>query len=218
LSYTIPENLPASRPARIEKVESWQYSWEGFFTGAYTFRTALTPNQLRGNVQVSEQPVFKVYMLREWLPLFFPETPGREDGATAFISQSRIRDALEAPAGSLPAYVRQTHYDMNSIEYTVSLPQPMLMVENELYFTGWTAELQSAQGSQTIQAVNVDEVFRGWHLPAGDYQMTAQFHLPWTGLFRGISLGALGAWLILLVGVLLQRRRRSMNDPALAGG
>ncbi len=76
LTYSIPDNLPASRPARIEKVESWQYSWEGFFTGAYTFRTALTPNQLRGNVRVSQLPEFKKYMLREWLPLYFPERPG----------------------------------------------------------------------------------------------------------------------------------------------
>ncbi len=64
----------------------------------------------------------------------------------------------------------------------------------------------------------MDEVFRGWHLPAGEYQMTAQFHLPGTGLFRGLSLAALGAWLILLVGALLQRRRQSMNNPGLAGG
>ncbi len=207
LTYSIPDNLPASRPARIEKTEFLQYSWEGFFTGRYTFLSVMTPNQLSGNLRVNQRPAFMAYMLREWLPLFFAEKPEWGDSEAVTIPPPQIGAGAALPEGSSSTNARQVNYGMDTIEYRVSLPEPMLMVENEEYFPGWTATLRSAQGTQSLEAVMVDEVFRGWHLPAGEYQMTARFHLPGTGLFRGLSLAAFGLWVALILAALWRQKR-----------
>jgi uncharacterized membrane protein YfhO len=75
----------------------------------------------------------------------------------------------------------------------------MLMVENEIYFPGWNAILISNDEKLKIKAISVNDVFRGWLLPPGNYKMEAWFEFPNIQVFNIISLVSLIIWLILLL-------------------
>jgi hypothetical protein len=91
--------------------------------------------------------------------------------------------------------VRQTSCRIDEITYQVSLDQPKLMIENEMYFPGWEARLVSGNTESKIEARSVNGVFRAWLLPAGNYQLVAAFALPGLYLYYAISLAALLLWL-----------------------
>jgi hypothetical protein len=64
------------------------------------------------------------------------------------------------------------------IPLNVKLKEPKLMVENEIYFPGWQADLIFSGEVIKLHASEVNGVFRAWLLPAGEYQMIAHFSFP----------------------------------------
>lgn len=198
--YDIARDTPVSRPARIEKKTVIDdYSWEGFITGRYTLHDLVLPNMLASASLVLQQPAYKEFMLAAWTPLFYegyrPETASQSD---LTVSPEWIDGAFRAAVESATADVRQTRYGLNEIDYQVSLESPTLMIENEMYFPGWTARLTSPNGATEIRAISVDGLFRAWYLPAGDYAMQARFEFPYRRVFAGISAAALAAWAVLV--------------------
>ena len=97
---------------------------------------------------------------------------------------------------ALPISVRQVHYGINDIAYEVDLREPRLMIENEVHFPGWTAQV--ANRADRIAAVEVNGVFRGWVLPAGHYTLVTSFALPQLWLLRAVSALSGLAWLAAL--------------------
>jgi len=95
--------------------------------------------------------------------------------------------------------VIQTHYGIDDINYKVSLEEPKLMVENEIYFPGWTATLVFSDHEEELQAIEVNDVFRAWSLPAGDYEMNANFQFPNFVTYQIISLGAFATCILIIV-------------------
>jgi len=95
--------------------------------------------------------------------------------------------------------VTQTRYGINDIDYKVSLDEPKLMVENESYFKGWTATLYFPDHEEKLEAIEVNDKFRGWNLPAGDYEMKANFQFPNFIIYQIISLSAFATCIVTIV-------------------
>ena len=199
LTYEILENLPAKRPARIEKNDYMDYSWEGYITGRYTLSNFVYSSMLGSISRILVVPVYKNFMLSEWTPLLFNMSDFRTGKNGPEIDPKSIKSALRLPTNNEQNTVRQKRYGINKIEYDVSLAHPALLVENEMYFPGWTASLASEQGTTLLQAIPVNDVFRGWYLPAGKYRMTASFEFPYIKVFYGLSIMMVIIWIILIV-------------------
>ena len=190
LTYKIIHNLPSRRPARIE-AENTSYQAEGYITGRYVF--FYSPILASAN-QIKDQPKYKKFMLQEWTPLFFDDQLFKIDNDNFQIPPKLI---LATSTDGNSNMVRQTLYGINQINYTVSLNEPLLMVENEIYFPGWSATLASDRGMTTIQSVSVNNLFRAWLLPAGSYKMVARFEFPFSRFYNGASIIALLFWILL---------------------
>jgi hypothetical protein len=206
LTYSILDNLPPSRPDRVEKAARSDFGWEGYITGRYVL---FYSPMLESAFRVLDQPLYKRYMLLAWTPLYFPGEGFLNAGQDIDIPPEDLRPQVLAASHATSGPVRQTHYGINDIQYDVSLSHPMLMVENEIYFPGWTATLVTDGQSSEIEAVQVNQVFRGWMLPAGQYQMVARFALPYAGLFKAVSLGGFLAWAAVALSAWLRRRARA---------
>jgi hypothetical protein len=165
-------SLPATRPARI--APRGLIRWYGYVDGEY-LTTDLTPSVLRASGEVSANELYSTYMLREWRPLVVDPAETGTDADGVVLSNDQITAGL-AGEGSSTA-VRQTRYGVNEIVYQVSLAAPRVLVENEMYFPGWTATLGTGN-AQVIEAVPANGVFRAWRLPAGEYTMVARFEFP----------------------------------------
>jgi hypothetical protein len=72
------------------------------------------------------------------------------------------------------------HYGTSQIQLFVNMESSNIVVENEIYWMGWEAELVglSSKGRTIIKAVDVNG-FRGWNLPAGKYQMIEKYKTPY---------------------------------------
>jgi hypothetical protein len=96
--------------------------------------------------------------------------------------------------------VVQTRYGINDIAYQVTLKQPKLMVENEIYFPGWQADLIFSDGKQAkLQSLVVNGVFRAWLLPAGDYKMIAHFYYPNLLVYQSITIVSFAIWIFIIM-------------------
>lgn len=102
-------------------------------------------------------------------------------------------------AGRESEGVRTLSYGLSTIRYRVDLPERSLMIENETFARGWSADRSD------ITPVSVDGTLRGWVLPAGNYEFTTSFVLPERGMQLGLATLALFAWM--LSGLLYRREQ-----------
>ena len=97
--------------------------------------------------------------------------------------------------------VRTISYGPQRIVYAVNLPEPVLLVENELAIRGWHANRAG------ISVVNAGIPLRAWRLPAGRYEFTASYTQPGqTGQLLAV-LVALSAWMGCVVLLRMSARR-----------
>jgi hypothetical protein len=111
--------------------------------------------------------------------------------------QPEPQPALQEPHAA--NQVVQTRYGINDISYKVTLKEPKHMVENEIYFPGWQADLIFPHKEMKLQASVVNDVFRAWLLPAGDYIMIAHFHFPNLIIYQSITIISFGVWIFIIV-------------------
>jgi len=179
---------PACRPARIHvaATDIGAVPWRGYYTGDYLSQDyAGAANLARPRKIVFDKDLYR-FALQPWTALVLtgkPDAPPQQ-----------------VVAGPM-APVQCLHYGTTQLEYQVTLSQPTTVVENELYWPGWTAQVPGRR----IAALDANG-FRAWALPAGQYRMTADFRPPWRR--EGMLVVALGAlsWCALLV--MLARNRR----------
>lgn len=103
--------------------------------------------------------------------------------------------------------VTQKDYGINDITYVISLNQSRVMVENEIFFPGWRARLISSDGEFIIDPIVVNDVFRGWMLPPGNYTMVAFFDFPNLRLYSAISIISFIIWLFLVFRLVIVKAR-----------
>jgi hypothetical protein len=118
---------------------------------------------------------------------------------SAFSSKNLVQPLPPHTNQAIQNQVVQTRYGINDISYKVTLKEPKLMVENEIYFPGWQADLIFPHKEIKIPASVVNGVFRAWHLPAGDYVMIAHFSFPNLIIYQIISIISFGVWIFIIV-------------------
>jgi hypothetical protein len=214
LTYEILPNMPERRPARIEIKTTDQFPFQSFITGTYTLNIYTFPNMLKSAEMISSKPSYEKFMLSKWTPLFFEDQqsgPDKDNNIT--IPFGSIRDVFREASDANLDVVRQIHYGINEIDYILSITRPILMVENEIYFPGWSATLKADDGStRQIQAISVNKIFRAWQLPAGNYRMTAHFELPNLKIYNGISIVSLVFWMLAFVIYTKRQKIRISED------
>jgi hypothetical protein len=141
-------------------------------------------------------PLYNQYMELGWHPIVLDPGLGNMESDDIHFNETSIQRSL---LGNANQSIRQIDYDINEITYVVSLDAPKLFLENEIYFPGWTAEISTEETTTEIEAVQVNDVFRGWFLPAGKYTMVTRFVFPYYHIFLAISLTTFLVWCLIVL-------------------
>jgi hypothetical protein len=125
-------------------------------------------------------------MCREWMPILFDPPETQPAGSVEIPS---------LPPATLPASrdprIVQESFGLDGARYHVEIERPMLLVENEIIFPGWSSD-------RAGDAVRVNGGLRGWRLPAGTYPLETRFRLPGLRLFAAVTAAAWILWLLWL--------------------
>lgn len=169
---------PPCRPARqlVPESEFLQTPWRGYYTGAYMSHDYSGPLKFVRHQEILGNLQRLAFAMQPWTAVMLP----------ADASAPAALDALPR------AGIRCVRYGTDEVRYEVHLDQPATIVENEVYWTGWTMQVDGRE----IQAQPVDG-FRAWALPAGNYQVVAKFSPPHRATAWAVFLVGLAAWLLL---------------------
>jgi hypothetical protein len=227
ITYSIFENIPSERPARQTTTHVHNFSWKGYLRGDYMMND-YTSTKLIARSYAESNHAYKNYMFLEWKPLLLGANFSKSSGPTnitlpatfsntlrevaeadacskficdsAFSSKNLVQPQPNPPPDkSLQNQVVQTRYGINDISYKVALKEPKLMVENEIYFPGWHADLIFPDKEMKIAASVVNGVFRAWLLPAGNYTMIAHFDFPNLTIYRSIAAIFFAVWIFIVI-------------------
>ncbi len=191
--YLISEQMSSKRPARISD-QRWGPLVLSYVSGEFEiFGLPSNVFLLSNSNLIFDNQLDFAYMSLPWTPLLLPLDLSYGENAIS-LPDNMIQTAINNPAP--PSAIVQDSYGINTIEYDINLKSPQLLIENEIYFPGWQADLIDNQGQKVIQSVPVNRIFRGWILPAGQYQMIANFSFPFQNLYISISALAIFFWFI----------------------
>lgn len=174
------ERAPAARPARVPAAGMAQVNAIGWLAPAY-FVSDYNPTSERVLLQAERNPAWLRMLLAPWHAFTFPCTAvGCSTGAVHLPPPS---------AWHVSAGVQTISYGAEQITYYVDLPEPELMVENELAIAGWHAN------TSRVRIVGSGTPLRAWRLSPGTYEFVASFHEPGRTAQEGAAGLALIAWL-----------------------
>jgi hypothetical protein len=194
----------STRPARIDRKRA-DFSWAGYLDGTYQMDD-YGNTVLNARAKLQTDPALAKYMLQPLTPLVFQNVQKLSIDMVRSRLEQRVTDVSERPN-----IVTPVKYSLNSIVYQVRLTADSLLVENEIWFPGWTGKLKrDAQRVENIPATNVEETLRAWHLPAGQYKLVTQFRTPYLRTCAVISLAGLAMYLGLIA--MAYRRWRTQSE------
>jgi hypothetical protein len=178
-----PLARPGARPARERPIKAGDDAWLGHMSGRYMMGDR-GHTALRARERLESSTELTRYVFQEWTPILIDGYSRPPDQLLAPLPES-------AAAGRPGRRVVQTEYAINRIEYRVELDREATLLENEIYFPGWQAELRGPDATHHIRAFEIAGALRAWNLPAGSYRMTARFELPH---YFGFVAGSVLAW------------------------
>jgi hypothetical protein len=183
----------STRPARVDRKRA-DFSWAGYLDNTYQMDD-YGNTVLNARAKLQTDPVLVKYMLQPLTPLVFPSVQG--------LSIDTVRSRLEQRVTGLPErpnMVTPVEYGLNGIVYHVRLTTDSLLVENEIWFPGWTGKLKrSATKVENAEATSVENTLRAWRLPAGQYKFVTEFRTPYLRGCAILSIAGLSIYLVLLV-------------------
>jgi hypothetical protein len=150
---------PGARPPRHDALPG-RYRAAGYLAGEL-LTGDYGANDLEARGRIERDPPSAAFVRMAWTAVLLP----------AGASGDEIFTATHTARGK----VRQTAWGNDRNEYKVRLDDPALLVENELYFPGWTATLSAHE--TPVEAERIRGAFRGWRLPPGRYRMTTRFRM-----------------------------------------
>jgi hypothetical protein len=233
----IPNERPArtyflSDP--VKDIFCHNFCWMGYLNGSYMMQDYTNAILVARSI-VESNNGYRQYMLMKWTPILL-EINSTKSSVPTRIYLSSFSDIVEQrvlcarftcdsafsskhliqpekhSGNQTPTtadQVVQTRYGINDIVYKVKLKEPKLMVENEIYFPGWQADLIVPGKVIKLHAYEVNGAFRAWLLPAGQYQMIAHFSFPNLLVYQGISAVSFVIWIFIMV--LYWRRTRDYD-------
>jgi hypothetical protein len=157
------ERTVVSRPARVPGISPPEPDASGWVADAY-HESDYDPTIERTLWRAEHNPAWLALLLAPWHGYTFP-------CSTVGCSAGHIH-LPESKVWNPSPYVHTTSYGIKGITYAVDIPQPMLLVENELAVKGWRAN------TTQVQTVDAGLPFRTWRLSPGHYRFTATFQEP----------------------------------------
>jgi len=194
ITYSIFENLPDERPER-QTSTNWAVKGIGYLSGNYMMQD-YGGTKLKSRNIVESNDNYKNFMSMKWTKILLEPEINWYNSTKISLPQiifSNFNSNLKEPS------VVQTHYGINDITYKVSLEEKKLMVENEMYFPGWTATLIYPDKKVELLSLVVNDVFRAWLLPQGEYEMKANFQFPYMIFYQSTSIIGLVIWISLVI-------------------
>jgi hypothetical protein len=173
-----PEQRPARRP---------QPTLDGYLRGAYVFHDYAGGDHLRAVSEVMEKRPLARFARRAGEPLLLA-------------AESSLAPLGEALADGLTAEVAHAEpllWSADEVRYRVTAGVPVLLVENEVAYPGWTA-VRADDGS-ALAPVAAAWPLRAWHAPAGEYDVVLEFRMPARRGATWAALAAIGTWLAVLL-------------------
>jgi hypothetical protein len=165
------------------------YRASGYLRGDFLVADFGAAAGLEARDTLMRKEPYLALMCREWMPLLFDDS--LEAGA-------KSAEIPALPPATLPKWpdspdprVVQESLALDGARYRVEIDRPMLLVENEIFFPGWSSD-------RAGEAVRVNGLLRGWRLPAGTYTLETRFRLTGLGVFAAISAAAWILWLLWL--------------------
>jgi len=233
----LPTERPEREKAKDPIGDFREPRFRGYLDGSYQINDEGS-TVMKSTKFALETSQYRSFMYMKWTPILLDYF--HEETATGTLQPSFSQYYLADPASgahqnatffrdgdnakvTLPQYlfhdlktkpidnsVIQTHYGINKINYKVSLEEPKLMVENEMFFPGWTATLIFPEKQVDLNAIQVNDVFRAWALPEGDYKMTAVFNFPNLEIYQSVSIVSFLLWITIMV--VFWRRLKSQSN------
>lgn len=177
-----------TRPARIDRKRA-DFSWAGYLDGTYQMND-FGNTVLNARAKLQTDPLAK-YMLQPLTPLVFPNVQTLSIDMVRSRLEQRVNGVWERQNAVTPV-----KYGLNNIVYQVRLTADSVLVENEIWFPGWTGKLKrEATRVENIRATSVENTVRAWRLPAGQYKFVTEFRTPY---LRGCAILSLIGFMIYL--------------------
>jgi len=193
ITYEIFERTLTERPEREITELAYLFSWKGYLYGDFMMQD-YGHTKLLAAETIESNPIYTEFMMAKWTPILLEKN-------SVNLSEIILSEDIfsNPPLLTTSNNVIQTHYGVNDIIYNVSLTEPMLLVENEMYFPGWKAILIYPDKEVEIDALITNGVFRSWLLPPGNYEMKAYFNFPNFALFQITSVIAFVIWISTMI-------------------
>ena len=160
--------------------------WAGYYTGEFYLQDHAV--QLAPQRKVLADPALKSFAQLPWRMVALPD-------GSALATADQLAAAIPASGATCLAW------DTAAATYVVELAKPQLLVENEIFWDGWSATLVCRAGCLSGATLDLRAIavlgFRGWQLPAGRWEMRTHFVPPHRTLAWSVTLGGLVAWLVL---------------------
>ena len=184
-----------ARPAR--ELGDGPYRASGYLRGDFLVADFGAAAGLEARDKLMHNKPYLAMMCREWMPMLF-DPPPESSAGTVIVP--------DIPSKALPEWpdprVVQESLGIDGARYRIELDQPMLLVENEIFFPGWSSD-------RAGEAIRVNGLLRGWRLPAGTYTMETRFRLKGLRRFAAISAAAWILWLLWVAARAKGPRRRA---------
>lgn len=130
--------------------------------------------------------------------------PGSEGNVPDDAGSLAQADAIGQTDGFEVEFLR---YVNDTVEYRITSSAPRVVVENEIWWPGWTVQLCS-QGAcmEETPAVATHQALRSWKIPSGSWNVRVQYHPP--SVVPGYLCWLLGFLLVLGSGAVRSLRQR----------
>jgi hypothetical protein len=165
----------------IEGEDFAHFSWRGYYSGEYMMQDYAGSIQFKRQKKILADTSLTEFAASPWRMVSVPDKTQ--------INAIDFRNVM-------PVIAHCVSYGTTEISHTVDMATPGLIVENEIYWLGWQAELINLnnQEHEIIKPLDVNG-FRGWHLPAGKYDMIEKYTPPYRKLSVSVTFSGFLVWL-----------------------
>ena len=176
------------RPGRKEIMGASfnDFSWQGYYNKNFMLYDYSGPMQLLRQQKILTNPILNRFANKEWTSLKLPLD----------INSYDMNKNIE----NLNNFVC-IKYNVNSLTHLINNFQISTWVENEIYYSGWTASLYDTENGNFLLSLSPIDIdgFRGWNLPAGKYTMVEVYEQPYIKYINFIYYSAIFLLLIHLL-------------------
>jgi hypothetical protein len=137
---------------------------------------------------------------------------GTEQGYVVYTSTTPPTPITASTDGGRPLPIRVLSSTTKSEQISVDAPAPSSVIRSVAWDSGWQANISVNGGASRAATVHSFDLVQKVNIPAGHVVVTFHYRPPHLTVASVLSIGGVGALLVLLVGWLVVRRRRQPPD------